>query len=91
MHEPGDAEPFSPYRMSLPKNSDPSPPQQVPKKSTFWVPPRFTVRDLLHEPRGDDDAFLTERLTVFGANPGTYVKRTCKKIFGKAPSRITKA
>ena len=39
------------HRTSLPKSSDPSPPQQLPKKSTFWVPPRFTIRDLLHEHR----------------------------------------
>ena len=38
----------SPHRISLLKNSNPWPPQQVPKKSTFWVPPRFTIPDLLH-------------------------------------------
>ena len=38
-------------RTSLPEISDPSPPEQLPKKSTFWVPPRFTIRDLLHERR----------------------------------------
>ena len=59
----------------MPKSSDPSPPQQVPKKSTFWVPPRFTIRDLLHEPRGDDDAFLTDESASISCCPGTLYRR----------------
>ena len=49
--------------------------QQVPKKSTFWVPPRFTIRDLLHEPRGDDDAFLTDESASISCCPGTLYRR----------------
>ena len=108
LHEPRDAEPFSPQRISLPKSSDPSPPQQVPKKST-----RVTMRDLLHERRYPNSrlfGYLPDLPYVISCmNPAVMTmraqdhfgpclfsragrdKRTCKKMFGKAPSRINKA
>ena len=39
------------------------------------VPPRFTIRDLLHEPRGDDDAFLTDESASISCCPGTLYRR----------------
>ena len=75
-HEPRDAEPFtSPHKKyHCPRVETHHHQSRYPKSRLFGYLPDLP-RDLLHEPRGDDDAFLTDKSASMSLCPGTLYRR----------------